>query len=158
MNKLLLMRHGTAQMQAPSDAGRALTVQGEAEARKMGAWLAATVPEITTLIHSPYKRACQTAAEVGRFFPALKVLEFDGLIPHGRPVQVVEYLAGLADDCCLCVTHQPLVGDLRNLLVEGATAGGYPFSTAAVSLLEYEYLAAGCASEAWMHGPSDVLP
>ncbi len=150
MIKLFVMRHGEAEVFAASDGERELTERGIVQAQRAGAWLAERAPGIPLLYQSPFRRARQTAAEVARCFPGIECRELDALTPSGRPEVVVQALERAGVDSLLCVSHQPLVGELRNWLVDGSEGAGYPFATASIALLECEYLAPGGASMRWI--------
>jgi phosphohistidine phosphatase SixA len=51
------------------------------------------------------------------------------------------------------VSHQPLVGALLGLLVEGDMAGGYMMGTASVALLSCPHVGVGQARLHWLQHP-----
>lgn len=119
-----LIRHGTAQDRAATDAARALTPRGEAEARQTGVRLAKLEPAPDEIVSSPYRRALETArliAEVLGFAGDLVVDE--ALIPDAPPSGVRDLLGRLSDRRhVVLVAHEPLLSGTCQLLL------GIPFS------------------------------
>lgn len=155
MINLLIMRHGEAQAVAASDSERALTPAGVAQAQRVATWLAQQDLCIDLICHSPYVRAQQTMAEMSKALPHVEVRELSELQPSGTPTAVLRALDSSSGRTILCVSHQPLVGNLRNYLVDGSVESGYPYNTAGIALLECEYLAPGTARMAWMRNPEE---
>jgi phosphohistidine phosphatase len=153
--QLLLMRHGEAELHAASDSLRPLSARGIEEARRAGAWLARQALDITLVCHSPYLRAQQTAEQVSHTLGQPQQSQLDVLVPSGQPLAVLEAIENLDTQTVLCVSHQPLVGNLRNLLVAGHEGAGYPFLTASIALLSCDFLIAAGATMDWIRYPSD---
>ncbi len=146
---------------AHSDADRSLTPRGLGQAQRAGEWLARQGVSIDMICHSPYLRAKQTSAEVCRALTSPSPLELEELAPSGDVPRLLaqwEQLTlpgGRVPVSMLWVTHQPLVGNLRNFLVEGGVGNGYPFAPASITLLEYDYVGPACASLAWLRDVAD---
>ncbi len=155
---LLIMRHGEAGPGSP-DPARELTVRGQDEAARMGAWLAGRDDldlARLRLAASPYRRAQQTAERVGEAL-GVPVETLSCLTPDDPPQSVVDWLLAQADDRpLLLVSHMPLVGALAGLLVEGRGDRGLGFPTAAIAELSAEVRAAGCARLARFTSPADI--
>jgi phosphohistidine phosphatase len=149
------MRHAEALFHRGHDAERALSVQGLEQARQAGAWLGKNVPAMAVVCYSPYLRARQTADELCRFLESPRQIQLGALVPEAQPAALLRELEALASDTLLCVSHQPLVGNVRNLLVEGAVGSGYAFSPAAVALIECEFLAPGGGRMQWLRSPGE---
>lgn len=155
--RLLLMRHGEAEPFAASDQDRALSPRGVKETRQLAAWLGQAVPDIGLVCHSPYLRARQTADQVCHILGSPNRLTLNSLVPSAEPTAVLTALETTEFNTVLCISHQPLVGNLRSYLVEGGYGGSYPFVTAGVTLLECDFLGAGGASMTWFRCPADIV-
>lgn len=140
--RLWLLRHGEAQAQARSDAERELTTQGRAEVRQAARLLQGRA--LGAIIASPYVRAQQTATLVHQ------VLGFSGAIqtvpwltPDSDPREVLAQLGGFDSGELLLVSHQPLVGALAGLLINGHRQQPVAMRTASLAELEGDDLIAG---------------
>ncbi|QTF91684.1 phosphohistidine phosphatase SixA [Halomonas sp. BM-2019] len=154
--RLLIMRHGEAGPGRP-DAERTLTPRGEAEGRRLAAWLDGRDDlDGLRLLASPYRRARQTAQLVGEALGvAVETLAI--ITPDDPPEAVADWLlAQPAGRPLLLVSHMPLVGALTGLLVEGRADRGPGFPTAALAELEAEVWAAGCARLARFIAPAHL--
>lgn len=149
------MRHGEAELHAASDSQRPLSALGVEEARRAGAWLASQALDISLVCHSPYLRAQQTVEQVCHTLGQRQQSQLDVLVPSGQPAAVLQAVDSLDIQTVLCVSHQPLLGNLRNLLVDGHEGLGYPFLTASIALLSCDFLAAAGASMDWIRYPPD---
>ena len=145
---LYVMRHGDAVMQARADAERPLSELGERQAALMVPHMQTLLP--TRVIASPYLRAQQTARIV---CDGLGLSGFDTvetITPEGDPFQVLRMLEDYEQDVLLMVSHQPLVGALLGLLVDGDLAGGHMMGTASVACLRLDVPGPGQADLAWL--------
>lgn len=140
--KLWLLRHGEAEPKARTDAERNLTEVGRREACSSAEYLKGQ--QVQTILVSPYNRAQQTAEAVRQ------VLGFDGLVetvpwltPESDPGDALLYLGRREEEGLLLVTHQPFVGVLGDLLINGRQESPLPLATGSLAELEGEYLAAG---------------
>jgi phosphohistidine phosphatase len=68
---LILWRHADAEEGVPDD-GRQLTAKGEKQAKRVGQWLKAHLPEDARILVSPAKRAQQTAGYLNQEFQTTK--------------------------------------------------------------------------------------
>lgn len=105
---LILWRHAEAQASHPDgDFWRALTAHGERQAQRMGAWLAAQLPEDARVIVSPARRTQQTAAALGR---AVETVAEVGL---EASADTLLHAAGWPEDrgTVVVVGHQPTLGE-----------------------------------------------
>ncbi len=141
MVKLYIMRHGQAEMAAPSDAQRSLSEAGRAEVRRIAESLKG-IP-FDGILCSPYVRARQTADIVAEVIQGPERTVSDCFTPDDSPVTALENLP--EEGCWLLVAHMPLVASLAGLLVEGKAHAGPGFSTAMIVELELDYPAAGMA-------------
>lgn len=141
--RLWLLRHGQAVPRAASDAARELTEHGRQEVRQSAAYLLER--PLTTILASPYVRAQQSAALVRETLGfAGVVTTVPWLTPDSDLQDVLRQLEGYEDGGeLLLVTHQPLVGALGGLLVDGHRQAPLPMHTASLAELEGGLLAAG---------------
>lgn len=150
--KLWLLRHGEAEPRARTDAERNLNEAGRLEVRDSAAHLQGR--NLQAILVSPYNRAQQTA-EIVR-----QVLGFSGtletvpwLTPESDPDDALLYLGRRSEAEILLVTHQPLVGALGGLLVNGRRDTSLPMATASLAELEGEGVAIGLMSLCALHHP-----
>ena len=120
-----VVRHGTAEDQAPTDAQRALTPLGWAEADRAGERLAQLGPPPDAIVSSPYLRALQTAEAVAARLGLAGTVETDGaLTPDEPPSGVRELLARYAQRRhVVLVAHEPILSAACALLT-GKPVGG----------------------------------
>jgi len=151
--KLWLLRHGEAEPKARTDAERNLTQNGRREASSSAEYLKGQ--QVQTILVSPYNRAQQTAEAVRQ------VIGFDGvmetvpwLTPESDPGDALLYLGRREEEGLLLVSHQPLVGVLGDLLINGRQETPLPMSTGSLAELEGEYLAAGLLHLVSLRHPS----
>jgi phosphohistidine phosphatase len=123
---LVLWRHGEAAPGVPDEA-RPLTPRGVAQAKAMATWLAQRLPQDCRILVSAALRAQQTARALGRDF------ETTADVGTATTVQTLLVAAGWPDagEDVLVVGHQPTLGEVASLLLEGE-AGGRSVGTGAV--------------------------
>jgi phosphohistidine phosphatase len=140
--KLFIARHGEASFDAESDFSRPLTERGLIQTRTSLNENLSVFKEVDHIWASPLLRAQQTA---NIFHEALKVdVQTQPFItPESSPKQVLRQLNKAGLENLLIVSHQPLVGDLVSLLVEGNTYQPHPFTTSEVLVLDCEMFEAG---------------
>lgn len=154
--KIWILRHGQAQGLATSDAQRALTEKGRAEARLMATQLVGQ--GIDAILASPYVRAQETAQVVQEQLQLRRgVATAAWLTPDDDPRQVLDFLAERPQGNVLLVSHQPLVSQLISLLVEGNRAGHYPMPTAGLACIELDLPAAGLGRLQVLTRPAELL-
>lgn len=142
--RVWILRHGQAEPTAASDAERSLTETGRAEAIRMAEQLAGHALEV--ILVSPYRRAQQTAELVGQQLNFRRgITTVDWLTPEDDPMAALDQLADRAESELLLVSHQPLVGQLISLLVDGHRQGHYYMPTAGLACLDTPLPAAGAA-------------
>jgi len=120
-----VVRHGTAEDRAPTDAARALTPVGRAEAARAAERLAALEPRADAIVSSPYLRALQTAeALAGPLGLAGTVVVEEALIPDASPAGVRDLLVRYAGHRHLVlVAHEPILSAACALLTGQPVAG-----------------------------------
>jgi phosphohistidine phosphatase len=111
---LILWRHADAHAGIP-DLERRLTAKGEAQAKRVGAWLDRHLPEDAQVLVSPATRAQQTAKTLRR-----RARTVDEIGP-GASARTVLAAAGWpdAEQPVVVVGHQPTLGEVAALLVSG---------------------------------------
>ncbi|HEY4184950.1 MAG TPA: phosphohistidine phosphatase SixA [Polyangia bacterium] len=120
-----VIRHGTAEDRAPSDAERALTATGQAEAARAGERVAQTAPPPDLIVSSPYLRARQTADAVAARVGLAGQVELDeALVPEASPEGVRELLSRLtARHHVVLVAHEPILSAVCGLLLGRSVHG-----------------------------------
>jgi len=139
--KLFIMRHGQAQLTAPTDKERTLTDVGQQETFIMATWLAKHQRSFDITFVSPYARALETFAITSQFIentPQHHILE--ELTPDSSPEicgdTLLAYCAQINTDSALVVSHLPLVGLLVTDLCKGAMMPS--FSTSSIACVELD--------------------
>lgn len=152
--RLWILRHGQAEPYAAADAQRQLTEEGRREARLMAGRLAGEPLDI--ILASPYVRAQQTAELVREQLQMRRaIVTVDWATPDDEPLAVLDRLAERSEARILLVSHQPLVGQLLSLAVDGHRQGHYPMPTAGLACLEMSLPAAGAATLKELTSPAD---
>lgn len=142
--RVWILRHGQAEPSAINDAERRLTDAGRAEVADMAEQLAGHALE--AIIASPYRRAQQTAELMREQLGFRRsIITVEWLTPDSDPFAVLDELADRVEGEVLLVSHQPLVGQLLSLLVDGHRQRHYPMPTAALACLEMPLPAVGVA-------------
>ena len=109
------------------------------------------------IIASPYRRAQQTAELMRQQLGVRRsIITVDWLTPDSDPLAVLDELADRVEGEVLLVSHQPLVGQLLSLLVDGHRQGHYPMPTAGLACLEMPLPAAGVAGLISLSDPANV--
>ncbi|HEY3460343.1 MAG TPA: histidine phosphatase family protein [Casimicrobiaceae bacterium] len=115
---LVLWRHCEAAPGVPDDA-RPLTPRGVAQAKAMATWLAQRLPRNCRILVSPALRAQQTARAFGH--------DFETTADVGTATTAPALLTAVgwpdAGEDVLVVGHQPTLGEVASLLLEGDAAG-----------------------------------
>jgi len=133
--QIYVMRHGQAEMMAPSDAQRKLTGVGHRQSEQMAGYFSEQGVAFDAALISPYIRAQQTFAAVAPYFSKIKnqqTLKF--LTPSGSATKTVNEIMALQASgvkSVLIVSHLPLVGYIVGELVP--SAGVPEFSTSTIA-------------------------
>lgn len=135
MEELILMRHAEAHppgVQQP-DSERELTATGVAQACRAGEWLRAQACRPQLLLHSPARRALQTAEQLQPFWPDLSQHSEAGVYAAttGELLAIVQ--AHVAVGTLLLVGHNPAVAGLLRLLLESGPERNQPVPPATVA-------------------------
>lgn len=150
--RLRLLRHGQAENSAPSDAARALTEVGRDEVRRSAARLIDQPPQL--ILVSPYLRAQQSADVIAEVLGCtVERYTMSWLTPDSDPRQVIREVDLFHCPDILLIAHQPLLGDLAGLLIDGHRQAALALPTAALVDLEGEFLLAGGMSLSGLYRP-----
>ncbi len=146
-----LMRHGQAESFAGSDQERPLTAYGVAYTRQIASQLLAVIEKqrfsLPQLIHSPYRRAVETADIVEDVLGGLETrLTLPGITPDDSPKEAFERLENYAEAPFILVTHMPLVAAVGSLVEQGNMYEGLPFQTSEIRAYEMAAWGAGCGT------------
>ena len=136
-----LLRHGEAERLMTTDEQRNLTDHGRQEVFTTAKQLKGKT--INIILQSPYVRACQTAEIVKEVIDYRGMVEtVDWITPDSNPKQVILKLEQYEGENILMVSHQPLLGYLVGLLMNGNTSC-HALNTAELVGLEGEYACVG---------------
>lgn len=148
--RLFIVRHGEAEPLKHTDAERALTSKGAADACALGKLLANEEVQWDAILVSPYLRARQTLDNILLSFPHHpRILVNDTITPENAVVEAYKALATLGNvDNVLLVSHMPLVSSLVASLVEGSQRAvhSYPMSTSSLAEVQVDALCNGGGS------------
>jgi phosphohistidine phosphatase len=119
---LYFLRHGEAGFNAPTDADRELTLEGEHASRNIGNFCVQTGIQFTHAFASPLTRAQQTAKfllEEIPHSPNLEILEH--LAPDSDPQNLFQILHSFTmGSKILLVTHEPFVSSCIAKLISSS--------------------------------------
>lgn len=155
--QIIIMRHSQAVPDSAQDSIRSLTAKGEHDAYQAGNWLVSQgyAPELVLV--SPYVRTQQTAAQIHRAAPHWKMEEAEWITPNHAALTVFKQLEQRSESSLMLISHQPLVGNLLNLLVDEFAAFENPFAPATIVILEGDMLAIGAMRVVSMHHPDNPV-
>ena len=149
MLSLYLMRHGDAEAgHGKPDYMRALTPRGVSEAISQGRRLLKMAPNISRALHSPYKRANQTADLVNDILGDLPISSCEHLVPSGKVSMVLNAISGLEENILL-VCHLPIIAEIAMAL----TGADLPFHPATIAHITRENAFAQSGKLAWIQHP-----
>lgn len=154
--KILVLRHGNAQNDAPTDSERLLSDKGRAQLQDQLKRHSEALKQVSHIFVSPYTRTQQTLDVLQSALSpldAVVAVTTPQLTPSGSVQGVMTLLNTLPDDAVvLLVSHQPLVGMFIDTLCHLET-GCYRMGTASLALLETDVVAQGCADLKWIKHP-----
>ncbi|MBB6523375.1 phosphohistidine phosphatase SixA [Pseudoteredinibacter isoporae] len=161
--RLFILRHGQASYQAPSDAERELTERGRLETEIIIREHLVQLNHPPVIVSSPYVRAQQTAqiaAEqlglASQSIEAIKRAPWQELRSESSPERTItrigEWFEHNPGRDLLCVSHQPLVGQLINILAD-LIPGRHMMGTSALACLEGEDCLPACMDLLALHQP-----
>ncbi|MFH6568865.1 phosphohistidine phosphatase SixA [Pseudomonas kulmbachensis] len=148
--KVWILRHGEAQPHARRDAERELTAHGREQVLHSAARLIGQ--PLDCILVSPYVRAQQTAELVRKALGfTSELITVPWLTPESEPRDALSKLADSGN--VLLVSHQPFVGELISLLLNGHLRQPQPMQTASLVELEGEWPLAGSMTLLSAHHP-----
>lgn len=136
--KLYIFRHGEAVeggVQLP-DGWRYLTEKGRAATRSIASQLSSHGLSSCRIFSSPLVRAVQTAQIVAETCGPSCRVEISGLLVGGEVRNIVDWLAGLADEHVMLVGHEPQLGMMVAALLQHGEA--LPIKKSGCVLLEFQ--------------------
>jgi len=121
--EIYLVRHGIAEDNADTntDADRRLTAEGVARTGRVAKNFSKRISDIELIIHSPYKRAEETAKIFAEYYPDAEVKEGKGLTPFDKARMAMPLLSELPQGAkVMLVGHEPHLSCLASLLMTGS--------------------------------------
>lgn len=139
MDRLILLRHGKAEVDAPTgqDFDRALTGRGRRDVALIARQLAEAGQGPDLVLVSPAARAKETWEAAAPFFPEAKV-EWAPALYHIDPEGVLALAESQGAKAVMVVGHNPGLGELAAFLAREAGCGqlnGFP--TGAVAIVDF---------------------
>jgi phosphohistidine phosphatase len=155
--RLYLLRHGqspsTAESGVACDFDRPLSQLGRDDVRRAAQRLARSGANPAIILHSPLKRAAETAAEAAKILnPAQGVEAFAPLSNELAAPEVTAAIRRRADGMAeiLAVGHQPQLGELSEFLAHAA------FNLRPAGMIALELKNEGPASWLWACNPEEL--
>lgn len=167
-----ILRHGEAEPMCREDAQRGLTDKGLSYSRAAGSSIEQhyqAIGGVDAIFYSPFKRTTQTAQAVREVLASsaesalsapLVCEPATALLGDNTPQNVCEWLDSFAFSHIVLVSHQPLVSNCLDWMINGndsqrfGESGGYPFYPSTLAVLKTEVIAAGCFElETLVHHP-----
>ena len=134
--ELYLVRHGIAEDSAPSgrDSDRKLTEEGIEKTTRVAKAFAKKVPQVDLILHSPYRRAKETAKIFHELYPKAKLEEGKGLTPFDKAGFALPQLQELPKGMkVMLVGHEPHMSCLASLLITGSDRPVLEFKKAGIA-------------------------
>ncbi len=124
-------------MNFPSDFDRELTVSGVKASQSIGKFCRKTDVTFTHVITSPLVRAKQTAEEIVKSSPGVKIEESEFLMPNADPKNLFNFLRSFTSSSrVLFVTHEPFVGTCISTLLSGTETVNLAMKTTTFACVE----------------------
>jgi len=139
MDRLILLRHGKAEAEAPTgqDFDRVLTGRGRRDAALIARELAEAGQTPDLVLVSPAARAKQTWEEAAPFFPEAQAQWVPALY-HIDPQGILDLAFEQAPRAVMVVGHNPGLGELAAYLAQEAGGGQLmSFPTAAAAVVDF---------------------
>ena len=150
--KLVLMRHGEAESNAPSDKERPLTRYGRSNSQASLQVLIekGVIPDI--IVASPYLRAQQTATIVAdvikeSFGKDVDIETCSLITPDCEPAAAIRFFADRPEQTVMVVTHNPFVSTVVSMLCSGSNF--VRMGTSSLVCLEADVVALGSCDLLW---------
>lgn len=153
--RLWLARHGDAVGidEAGSDFERRLSEHGRGQMAQLGRWLKSREEPPDLILHSPLKRAVETAVILRQELdPNIPIAVENLLSPGLRCEQLLAKLAARTEAVVLCVGHQP---DIGRCLAEMLGGGRYSISPGSIAAVDFpQVIATGGGQLRWFIDPA----
>ncbi|MGL6316254.1 phosphohistidine phosphatase SixA [Vibrio sp. WXL103] len=139
--KVIIMRHGEAEMFAATDSERQLTAKGiDKSLAAADQLLAFAGQEVDKVLVSPYVRAQQTWDTIKDKFDVGSVETCDDITPYGDADDVLEYVCAVAEleslESVMLVSHLPLVSYMTSAFASGSTPP--MFLTSGIAVVDFD--------------------
>lgn len=141
--KIIVMRHGEAEIMANSDPERCLTARGKTQATEQGKWLKQHM-SFDKVIVSPYLRAQQTFDAINFVYDnqlSNKMETWDGVTPNSYANFVINYLELLSNQGIqrvLIISHLPLVSEIISSICSDQPVRFYPATFAEIDWQQFK--------------------
>ena len=136
--KLYFVRHTTAADYSANDAQRALTRQGEDEARRVGIALAGFGVQPSRIFSSPMLRAQQTAGIIGRELKFARPTETLEELTNGRTTPSLIKALPVAGREVILVGHMPSLAEHVAAILRKPNSSGFAFGKGSLACVELE--------------------
>jgi phosphohistidine phosphatase len=145
--RLLVLRHAEAEPALTTDAERALTPPGRAQAARAGAYCQRHGLRPDLVLTSPYRRTVQTGEILAAALAGVPAKADPFLASGMQPAEAFEGLRSYRNlTCLLIVGHQPDLGQLTASLLGMREAENLPFKVASLAGLRVDRFASFGAS------------
>lgn len=151
--ELFVARHGEASFDAKSDRLRPLTDRGISETESCLTMVQGGLDAVQQIWVSDLVRAQQTALLINKELE-VELVTKTFLRPESDPQVVLRNLELNETGSVFIVAHQPLLGCLVSLLVEGHTYSPHPFCTSEILQLQSDSCGAGLFSISHQYLPA----
>jgi phosphohistidine phosphatase len=141
MDRLILLRHGKAEADAPTgqDFDRALTSRGRSDAALVARRLAEAGHAPDLALVSPAARAKETWEQAAPFFPDAEV-QWTPALYHIDPEGILDLAKGQSARTVMVVGHNPGLGELAAHLARQVGPRDFPgFPTAAAAVIDFDH-------------------
>ncbi len=152
--RLTLMRHGRAEPYSGDDAGRPLSPEGVEQVAAVTQVLVAGGWRPGAIVHSPLKRAVQTAELVAaQLPPGLERVALSEVVAAGPALLAMLGRLDLPDP--LVVGHNPGISELARTLL--GAGGPLPFGTASAACFDLHRLPPASPATLLFFTPSELI-
>lgn len=146
--KLYLLRHADAETEAATDAERALSEKGKAQANRVAEFCERQDVKPAVIIASPLRRAQQTAKVLAEKL-GIELETAPWLACGATPVGTLRQLSGRKHPSVMLVGHEPDLGLLVGHLLGIGKGGAVHVRKASLFLLEIAAFQAGGGRLEW---------
>jgi phosphohistidine phosphatase len=148
--KIWLLRHGQAKRWRSVILGCALTEQAGSRLRRCSIAWGKRLDTILAVLRN------QQTAALFRHWRDKGIATAAWLTPEDEPRHVLDFLAERVEQHLLLVSHQPLLGQLISLLVDGHKGTHHPMPTAGLACIQMDFPAAGIGQLLLLTCPAEL--